>query len=125
MTAPAPTYDLMLLLDPKADDAVRAKIREDVRSMISTSGELRAAQEYGRRPLAFEIGHEREAEYDLFQFSGPRSLLEQLQRTLRITDGVVRFRVIKLREGTPAAPDLSRPAPAPESAEPVAEPAAG
>lgn len=125
MTAPAPTYDLMLLLDPKADDAVRAKIREDVRSMISASGELRGAQEYGRRPLAFEIGHEREAEYDLFQFSGPRTLLEQLQRTLRITDGVVRFRVIKLREGTPAAPDLSRPAPAPESAEPVAEPAAG
>lgn len=129
MTAPAPSYDLMLLLDPKAEDAVRAKIRSDVRAMIAASGELLGAQEYGRRPLAFEIRHEREAEYDLFQFTGPRALLEQLQRTLRITDGVVRFRVIKLREGTPAAPDLSRPAPAPESAEPaseaVAEPAAG
>lgn len=125
MTAPAPTYDLMLLLDPKADDAVREKVRGDVRTMISASGELREAREYGRRPLAFEIRHEREAEYDLFQFTGPRELLEQLRRTLRIADGVVRFRVIKLREGTPDAPDLSRPAPAPEAGEPVAEPAAG
>lgn len=125
MTVPAPTYDLMLLLDPKSEGAVRAKIREDVRAMISASGELREAREYGRRPLAFEIRHEREAEYDLFQFTGPRALLEQLQRTLRITDGVVRFRVIRLREGTPAAPDLSRPAPAPEATEAVAEPAAG
>ena len=125
MTAPATTYDLMLLLDPKAEDAVREKIREDVKAMISASGELRNTQEYGSRPLAFEIRHEREAEYDLFQFTGPRTLLEQLQRALRITDGVVRFRIIKLREGTPAAPDLSRSAPAPEAAEPVAEPAAG
>lgn len=125
MTAPAPTYDLMLLLDPKAEDAVRSKIREDVKATISGAGELLGSQEYGRRPLAFEIRHEREAEYDLFQFTGPRALLEQLQRTLRITDGVVRFRLIKLREGTPAAPDLSRPAPAPEAGEPVAEPAAG
>ena len=30
MAPPAPTYDLMLLLDPKADDAVRQKVREDV-----------------------------------------------------------------------------------------------
>jgi small subunit ribosomal protein S6 len=125
MTAPAPTYDLMLLLDPKAEDAVRAKIREDVEAMIRASGELRGTQQYGRRPLAFEIRHEREAEYDLFQFTGPRALLEQLQRTLHITDGVVRFRVIKLREGTPAAPDLSRPVPVAESSEPVAEPSAG
>jgi small subunit ribosomal protein S6 len=126
MAASAPTYDLMLLLDPKADDAVRGKIRSDVRELIAAGGgTLSESKEYGRRPLAFEIGHDQEAEYDLVQFQGPRELLERLQRTLRITDGVVRFRIIKLRDGTPAAPDLSRPVPAPEASEPVSEPAAG
>ena len=43
----APTYDLMLLLDPKADDATRAKIREDARAMISANGTLGETQEYG------------------------------------------------------------------------------
>ena len=128
MADTAPTYDLMLLLDPKADDATRAKIREDARAMISATGTLGETRDYGRRPLAFEIGHDKEADYDLLQFQGPRELLEQLQRTLKITDGVLRFRIIKLRDGTPGAPDLRQSAqvseqPA-ESAEPVAEPAA-
>lgn len=132
MAENAPTYDLMLLLDPKADDATRAKIREDARAMINASGTLGETQEYGRRPLAFEIDHDKEADYDLLQFQGPRELLEQLQRTLKITDGVVRFRIIKLRDGTPAAPDLrqsaqvaEQPSEPSDSAEPVAEPAAG
>ena len=116
MAAPAPTYDLMLMLDPKADDATRAKIRSDVRASIQSSGTIVSDAEYGVRKLAFEIDHEGEAEYELIQFEGPKSLLEQLQRSLRITDGVVRFRIIKVRPGTPAPPDLrqaSEPAEAP------------
>lgn len=127
MAAPAPVYDLMLLLDPKAEDDVRAKIRADVRAMIEASGSIESSQEYGTRPLAYEIRHGGEAEYELIQFQGPSALLEQLQRTLHITDGVVRFRIIKVRPGTPAPPDLRRTAaveapaePADADAEPVA-----
>ena len=50
-----------------------------------------------------------EAEYHLIQFRGAPSLLEQLDHNLKITDGILRFRIIKLRPGTPAPPDL-RPA---------------
>ena len=121
MAASTPTYDLMLLLDPKADDAARAKIRGDVRATISASGTLTLSEEYGRRPLAFEIDHGKEADYDLFQFQGPGELLDQLQRTLKITDGVVRFRIIKLRDGTPAAPDLRQSAHVSEVSEEVRE----
>ena len=32
MTLPAPTYDLVLLLDPQADDATRAKLVTDTRA---------------------------------------------------------------------------------------------
>lgn len=106
MPATIPTYDLMLLLDPKAEDRIREKIRTDVRAMIEGTGTVIGSQEYGTRKLAFEIDHATEAEYDLLQFEGPKQLLEQLQRTLSITDGVTRFRIIKIRPGTPAAPDL-------------------
>ena len=68
MSAPAPRYDLMLLLDPKAEDAQRTKIRTDVRSMIESDGTLDASYEYGTRTLAFEIENGTESEYDLYQF---------------------------------------------------------
>jgi small subunit ribosomal protein S6 len=75
--------------------------------------------------MAFEIRHKTDAEYHLLQFEGPREVLEALNRTLRITDGVTRFRIIKLRPGTPPPPDVRQDAPAPRAAEDTAgEPAA-
>ena len=38
-----------------------------------------------------------EADYHLIQFRGPSALLEQLDHNLKITDGILRFRIIKLR----------------------------
>ncbi len=108
MVAPAPTYDLMLMLDPKAESATREKIRSDVKAMIEQGGSIIGDHGYGNRTMAFEIDHQSQSEYDLVQFHGPNSVLEQLQRTLRIADGVVRFRIIKLRAGVGEPPDLSQ-----------------
>lgn len=112
MVAPAPTYDLMLMLDPKVEPATRTKIRSDVKAMIEQGGTIIGDHDYGNRKMSFEINHEANAEYDLVQFHGPNSVLEQLQRTLRITDGVTRFRIIKLRAGVGDPPDLRQEAPA-------------
>src|SRR5205807_8233033 len=65
--------------------------------------------DWGRRPLAYEIRHQPDAEYRLLQFKAPGTLIDDLSHTLRITDGVVRFRVIKNRPGTPPAPSSPPP----------------
>ena len=59
--------------------------------------------------MAYRIEHQTDAEYHLLQFHGPASLLESLSHTLRIDDGVLRFRVVKVLPGTPAAPDSPPP----------------
>jgi len=91
MAAPAPLYDLMVLLDPAAPDEQRAKILSDVEAMISGSGSIVGTHDWGTRTMAYEIRHRTDAEYHLLQFHGPAELLANLQRTLRITDGIVRF----------------------------------
>ncbi|HEY7831415.1 MAG TPA: 30S ribosomal protein S6 [Solirubrobacteraceae bacterium] len=107
MTLPAPTYDLVLMLDTQAEAPVRAKIVADARSAIEAQGELLRHDEWGDRALAFPIDHKQAAEYHLLQFhSNTPELLRGLDRTLRITDGIVRFRIVKLKPGTPAAPDM-------------------
>jgi small subunit ribosomal protein S6 len=114
MSDTAPTYDLMLLLDAAAEDDARAKIVTDATAAISADGQLLGHQPWGLRPLAYEIDHRSQAEYHLFQFQGPPSLIASLEHTLRITDGVVRHRVIKQPRGgaaaPPAAPPLATPA---------------
>jgi small subunit ribosomal protein S6 len=138
MTLPAPTYDLVLLLDTQAEQDARAKIVADARSAIEAGGELVRYDEWGERPLTYPIEKKASAEYHLLQFhAGSSELLDGLDRTLRITDGVMRFRIIKLAPGVPDAPDMAGssapphrtetdapPESAPEAAAPVESPLA-
>ncbi len=105
MTLPAPTYDLMLLLDPQAEQETRAKIVSDARTAIESQGEFLRHDEWGDRTLTYPIDRKADAEYHLLQFhAGAPGLLGALDRSLRITDGVLRFRIIKLKPGVPDAP---------------------
>jgi small subunit ribosomal protein S6 len=110
MTLPAPTYDLVLLLDAEAQEPAREKILADARTAIAAQGELLRDDAWGERALTYPIAHKATARYHLLQFhSGSPELLSGLDRTLRIADEVVRFRIIKLKPGTPDAPDMSAP----------------
>lgn len=120
MPAHDPLYDLVLMLDSTAPADQRQKVLSSVESTIASGGEIVNSQEWGIRQTAYEIRHKTDAEYHLLQFHGVREVLETLQRTLRIADGVVRFRIIKLAPGTPAPP-ANRPEPRPAGiGEPVA-----
>ena len=105
MTLPAPTYDLVILLDPQVEDSIRARIVADARAAIEAQGEFLRHDEWGVRALTYPIDHKTSAEYHLLQFHATPELLETLNRTLRIADEVVRFRIIKLAPGTPDAPE--------------------
>ncbi len=121
MTLPAPTYDLVLLLDMRSEDSTRAKIVSDTRAAIEADGELLRHDEWGERPLTYPIEKKTSAEYHLLQFHiANAELLARLDRTLRITDGVMRFRMIKLKPGVTDAPDMRSPAAAARRAEPEA-----
>jgi len=106
VTPPALTYDLIVLLDTQAEAQVRARVLDEVRAMIGAGGEVVRHDEWGERALSYPIERRTHAEYHLFQFHAatPR-LIGELDRALRIADGVLRFRVIKLKPGTPAAPE--------------------
>lgn len=119
MTDSKPLYDLMLLLDPGTPEDQKTKILSDTEASIAKLGEVANKQDYGVRPTTFEIDKKTEAEYHLIQFHATAELLAALNRTLRITDGVLRFRIIKLAPGTPSAPDLKARAAAPPAPAPA------
>jgi small subunit ribosomal protein S6 len=122
MTLPAPTYDLVLMLDLQAGEPTRAKIVAGARTAIESQGQLLRHDEWGERTLAYPIDHKTSAEYHLLQFHATPELLSTLNRTLGITDEVIRFRIIKLAPGTPEAPEMPPAGAAPRAqAAPAAE----
>jgi small subunit ribosomal protein S6 len=115
------TYDLVLLLDPLSDEPARTRVLADAKASIEANGELTREDHWGLRPLAYPIERKTEAEYHLFQFHvREKSVLSQLDRSLRLSDEVLRFMISKLAPGTPEAPanpdTRARHAPEPEPA---------
>lgn len=115
-------YDLVLLLSLNAEDERRAEILSNVQAAIERGGgSIARNDDWGKRPLPYRIRHQREAEYRLLQFHAPPDLLESLSHDLGITDGVLRFRIIKNLPGTPKAPESPPPVVAQMAAESPSE----
>jgi small subunit ribosomal protein S6 len=104
-------YDLMLLVDPNAPEERRNAVISETESMINTGGQLVASHDWGSRRMAYEIDHRPEADYRLYQFEGENALLDRLNQRLRIMDGVLRFRIIKVKPGQPTPPPPDQQAP--------------
>ncbi|MEA2170539.1 MAG: small subunit ribosomal protein [Solirubrobacteraceae bacterium] len=107
MAQPAPIYDLTLLLNADADEERRTKIIVDVETLIDKhGGSLVGRHDWGVRQTAFEVRKTENSDYHLIQFYATNEVLNALDHALKIADGVNRFRIIKLRHGTPEPPDL-------------------
>ena len=100
------------MLDPEAADEAREKVAGDVRQQIEDTGTLDRADNWGMRKLAYEIKQRNEADYRFYRFQGEAELLKRLDHSLKITDGVLRFRIFKVDPDSPAnpPPSIERPA---------------
>lgn len=101
-------YELILMLDPETPDDRRDQITSDARTKIESAGSLKQERTWGVRKMAYEIEKRGEADYRFFRFDGETELLDDLSHTLRITDGVLRFRIFKVDARMPV---IDPPAP--------------
>src|SRR4051812_1097292 len=101
-----PLYDLMLLLDPTTPSDRQQTILGDVQKLVEAGGTVAGQYDWGERRMAFEIDHRPDAAYHLIQFetAAGGALLERIDHSLKIMDGVLRHRIIKLKDGSPPPP---------------------
>jgi small subunit ribosomal protein S6 len=94
-------YDLVVLIDADAPEERRSGALSEIESLIGDGGEIVGTQDWGVRRMAYEIDHRPEAEYHLLQIRANNDVLERLRHSLKIMEGILRFRIIRLRRGTP------------------------
>ena len=104
-------YDLMLLLDSNAPEERQREMISEVEGMLNAGGTIVSAHDWGVRRITFEIDHRPEAAYHLYQFEGENDLLDRLNHSLKIMDGVLRFRIIRQGPGSPPVPPSPDPVP--------------
>jgi small subunit ribosomal protein S6 len=112
-------YEIMLLLDPELAEERANEVIQRIRDSVDASGGAWDGHEpWGRRRLAYEIGHKGEAVYHLLLFSCTPETLDEITRVLKITDGVLRHGAYRRVQGSahhkaPAQAPAAAPAAAP------------
>jgi small subunit ribosomal protein S6 len=99
-------YELVLMIDPGLEESARDQLAQDARGRIESGGTLKHEDTWGLRKMAYEIRQRTEADYRWYRFEASPELLEGLDHNLKITDGVLRFRIFKV---DPEAPVLGAP----------------
>ncbi|MDD2533333.1 MAG: 30S ribosomal protein S6 [Eubacteriales bacterium] len=88
-------YEAMVILNPAlGEDAINATI-EKVKGLVEASGTLEQVDVWGRKRLSYEIDDQKEGFYFLINFSAEADFPKEFERVLKITEGVMRYLVIR------------------------------
>ncbi len=90
-------YETMVIVPAElGEERVNALI-ERARSVLENmEAKVLEARVWDQRKLAYEIKHHKEGIYLLFRYEGQPRAAEELNRILKITEGVIRFRTFRL-----------------------------
>ena len=92
-------YELLYIVDPSANDEVRAGISARIDLVVTgEGGTVDNVDDWGRRKLAYEIDHLSEGDYILINFHADPTQIQELDRVLRINDAVKRHMIVRLEE---------------------------
>lgn len=89
-------YELMLVLKPDVpDERTQAVIDRTTRGIVTAGGSILKVSPWGRRRLAYAIGHHREGSYHIVLFEAPPEAISELEHSLLITEEVLRHLVTR------------------------------
>src|SRR4029077_10523746 len=89
--------ELMLVLRPDvADDKAQAVIDRTTRGIVASGGQIVKGAPWGRRRLAYQIDRYREGSYHIILFEAPADAIAEMERTLLITEEVLRHLVTRV-----------------------------
>ncbi len=92
-------YELVYILPPDVIDQQVTELHEQLEAVVSRmSGQIERMENWGRRKLAYEIGHHKEGVYVLEVINGSGELMKELDRRLKVMDQVLRHLVVRVDE---------------------------
>jgi small subunit ribosomal protein S6 len=91
-------YELMVIIDGDLDDtAARAWIKSITDSITSAGGSVHGKPDWwGRRQYAYPINKKEYGYYVVFNLLATGGALDELERSFRIADDIVRHKLIRL-----------------------------
>ena len=85
----------MMVFSVAAGDESLQSLVEKFKALVEENGTLESVDEWGKRRLAYPINDETEGYYILLNYTSGPEFPAELERIVKITDGVLRSLVVK------------------------------
>ncbi len=99
------SYELMTIHRPDlAETEVRTEVGQIETALKDQGVEVGETEFWGKRRFAYEIEHMREGFYSVFYLDAEPGALDEVERTLSLTDAVVRHKFVRTDNRKPVTP---------------------
>ncbi|WP_243367852.1 30S ribosomal protein S6 [Fundidesulfovibrio soli] len=99
-------YETLLLLSPELNAESKKELIESLSGLIvRQEGTMLTVDDWGTKELAYPVRKQVRGQYVRMEFAAPGTAVAELERIVRITDGIYKFVTVKLADKfEPAAP---------------------
>ena len=98
MTEVKNKYETVLVLSTKLGEEGSAELVEKFKALIEANGTVNELEEMGQRKLAYLINDKPEGYYVLVKFTSAPEFPAELDRVLKITDGIMRSMITVIED---------------------------
>ena len=88
-------YEAMFIINPTLDEEATKAIIGKFKGIVEANAKPEALEEWGRKRLAYEVRDNKEGYYVLMHFEAPSDFPAELERNFKITEGVIKYLVIR------------------------------
>ena len=93
----ANNYETLVLLSPELAEDNRKEILETLTGIVDREGgNMVETDDWGMRTLAYPVEKQTRGYYVRLVYDAPGALVAELERNIRITDGIFKFMTVKL-----------------------------
>ena len=96
-------YETLFIVHPEKGPRVKEFIERFKKVIEGQEGVVAQVEEWGLRDLAYRIQKQGKGYYTLLQYRASGRAVEELERNLRLTDGILRYLTVRDDEANQAA----------------------
>jgi small subunit ribosomal protein S6 len=94
-------FETLLLLSPELSAETRESLLQGLVAVIAREGGAAAEiDHWGMRDLAYPVRKQMRGYYARLEYQGPPPLVAELERNIRISDGIFKYVTVKLADKT-------------------------
>jgi len=92
-------YELVFIADPGLGEPEVDALAAQVQGFVEKEGgRVSKLEKWGKKRLAYTVKRHREGSYVLLVIEGGAALIKEVERRIRVTDGIMRFLSVRVDE---------------------------